>query len=73
MVGRRLDLWRLRDFDVTRIADSCGYSIPRYRFEGERDQLTEWSARKGPEGLRAYRAENNANSLDGLPGLEGEE
>ena len=57
--------------DVTRIADSCGYCVPRYRFEEERDQLTEWAARKGEGGVRAYRAENNAKSLDGLPGLKG--
>jgi hypothetical protein len=59
--------------DLTRIADSCGYAVPLYRFEGDRTQLDEWTARKGPEGVSAYRAENNATSLDGLPGLEGKE
>jgi hypothetical protein len=59
--------------DVTRIADSCGYSVPLYRFEAERDQLDEWVARKGADGLRAYRAANNARSLDGLPGLSEED
>ena len=68
-------LWRrdeLRfEVEVARIADSCGYAVPRFRFEAERSQLTEWANRKGAEGVRAYRAENNATSLDGLPGLEG--
>ena len=59
------------EVDVARIADSCGYAVPLYRFEGERDQLTAWAANRGPDGLRAYRAEYNATSLDGLPGLEG--
>jgi len=54
---------------LTRIADSCGYAVPRYRYEGERSQLLDWADRKGDDGLVAYRAEWNAASLDGLPGL----
>lgn len=59
--------------DVTRIADSCGYSVPRYAYQGERSQLEDWAAAKGETGLRTYRAENNVRSLDGLPGLPGED
>lgn len=54
---------------VERIADSCGYGVPRYVYEGERTQLVEWAERKGPDGVVAYRAENNVRSIDGLPGL----
>lgn len=54
---------------LTRISDSCGYSVPRYDYAGDRDALVRWSASKGPEGLRQYRREKNARSLDGLPGL----
>jgi pyridoxamine 5'-phosphate oxidase-like protein len=54
---------------LERIADSCGYGVPLYRYEGERPQLGEWARRKGPEGIARYRAENNATSIDGLPGL----
>lgn len=57
--------------DVTRIADSCGWSVPRYAYQGERSQLEEWATAKGEAGIRAYRAENNVRSLDGLPGLDG--
>lgn len=57
---------------LDRIADSCGYGVPLYRFEGERSQLLDWAERKGPEGLERYRRENNAVSLDGLPGLDGD-
>jgi hypothetical protein len=52
-----------------RISDSCGYSVPRYTFEGHRSKLVEWADHRGPEGLVAYRAEKNATSIDGLPGL----
>jgi len=54
---------------LERIADSCGYGVPRYRYEAERSQLLDWAERKGPEGVAAYRDEANATSIDGLPGL----
>jgi hypothetical protein len=36
---------------------------------GERDLLRLGAERRGPDGLAAYRAKNNATSIDGLPGL----
>jgi hypothetical protein len=57
---------------LDRIADSCGYGVPLYRFEGERAQLCEWAKRKGADGLRRYQLEHNRSSLDGLPALRGE-
>ena len=54
---------------VTRVADSCGFGVPRLRYEGARDELVAWAERRGPDGLSAYRAEHNARSIDGLPGL----
>jgi hypothetical protein len=53
---------------IVRIADSCGYGVPLYRYEGQRTQLATWAERKGPEGLCAYVAEHD-RSIDGLPGL----
>ena len=55
---------------LDRIADSCGYGVPRYRYEGERTQLIDWARRKGSSGLNQYRAKNNAASIDGLPGIK---
>lgn len=55
--------------DVQRVSDSCGYAVPLMRLHAEREVLDAWSAKKGPERLRHYRAERNAASLDGLPGL----
>lgn len=54
---------------LSRIADSCGYSVPRFAYTGERDTLIRWAESKGDAGLAAYRAEKNARSLDGLPGV----
>ncbi len=55
--------------DVTRISDSCGYSVPLYEFRKDRDVLDKWCANKGDQGLKAYRNEKNRYSIDGLPGL----
>lgn len=55
--------------DVDRIADSCGYAVPRLDYVADRDVLDLWAKKKGPEGVAAYQAEHNAVSLDGLPGL----
>jgi hypothetical protein len=55
--------------DVKRISDSCGYAVPRFRFESERNQLGVWSERKGEKALTSYQCEKNAVSIDGLPGL----
>ena len=55
---------------LERIADSCGYGIPLYAFQGDRAQLGQWAERKGAEGIVRYREENNRRSIDGLAGLE---
>jgi hypothetical protein len=55
--------------EVQRIGDSCGFGVPRLRFDGDREQLGAWAAKKGPDGLAAYVRERNARSIDGLPGL----
>jgi predicted pyridoxine 5'-phosphate oxidase superfamily flavin-nucleotide-binding protein len=56
---------------VDRVSTSCGYGVPRLTYDGERDQLTTWAERRGPDGLVGYREEKNAVSIDGLPGLAG--
>jgi hypothetical protein len=55
---------------LTRIGDSCGFAVPRYDFLEEREVFVQLSESKGESGLREYRDQNNANSLDGLPGLQ---
>ena len=55
--------------DVDRVSDSCGYGVPVMTLVGERDLLRLSAEKRGPDGLVAYRAEKNAVSIDGLPGL----
>lgn len=60
--------------DVDRVQTSCGYNVPRFDYQGERDTLIRWAEKKGPEGLENYRREKNLRSIDGLPtGLMDEE
>ncbi|MHB1486269.1 MAG: pyridoxamine 5'-phosphate oxidase family protein [Acidimicrobiales bacterium] len=56
---------------LDRIADSCGYGVPRMDLVHERDQMAKWAARKGDEGLELYRHTKNAQSIDGLTAWEG--
>lgn len=55
--------------DVHRAAETCGYAVPRLAYEADRDVLDLWARKKGEAGLAGYRAEHNAQSLDGLPGV----
>jgi pyridoxamine 5'-phosphate oxidase-like protein len=55
--------------DVERVSDSCGFGVPVMDLVGERDLLRRGAEKRGPDGLAAYRAEKNAASIDGLPGL----
>jgi hypothetical protein len=57
--------------ELTRVTDSCGYGVPLFKYEGEREQLHAWARHRGPEGLKAYREQKNRLSVDGLPGVSG--
>ena len=54
---------------VDRVSDSCGYSVPLYEFQSQRETLDSWASTKTPEELKAYRATKNRQSIDGLPAL----
>lgn len=56
---------------VQRVSDSCGFGVPRYDYAGERDAMVKWAANTGEDGIAAYQAQKNADSLQGLPALRG--
>ncbi|HEY7076746.1 MAG TPA: pyridoxamine 5'-phosphate oxidase family protein [Solirubrobacteraceae bacterium] len=62
------------EVEVTRVADSCGFVVPRMSFVGERDQLYRYAdnrlRKEGPDAVRAYVSANNACSIDGLVGID---
>ena len=49
------------------VQTSCGYNVPRFDYQGERDTLIRWAQKKGPEGLESYWREKNLRSIDGFP------
>jgi hypothetical protein len=65
----RLGLRAYVHISVTRVSDSCGYSVPVYEFKHDRNVLDKWTENKGEEGLQEYRKLKNVVSIDGLPGL----
>jgi hypothetical protein len=56
--------------EVTRIADSCGWTVPLYDFAGTRDYYDNYAEKMGPDGIRKGQLAGNMASIDGLPGLE---
>jgi len=53
--------------DIHRVQTSCGFGVPLMGPAEDRDQLVRWAEQKGDDGLREYRREKNATSIDGLP------
>ena len=53
--------------NIDMVQTSCGFGVPMFNYEGERDIHFEWAAKKGEEGLHEYILEKNLVSLDGLP------
>jgi len=53
--------------DIFMVKSSCGFGVPLYNYEGERDHAFKWAEKKGEDGLKEYKKEKNMVSMDGLP------
>ena len=53
--------------EIDLVQTSCGYGVPLYEYQGERDIHFDWAEKKGADGLNEYVQINNLKSLDGLP------
>ncbi|MGG4146096.1 pyridoxamine 5'-phosphate oxidase family protein [Paenibacillus algorifonticola] len=53
--------------DIHKVTTACGFSIPFYDYQGEREQLKDWAENTGDQKLVAYQNEKNSYSLDRLP------
>lgn len=53
--------------DIDLVQTSCGYGVPLYEYQGERNIHFDWANKKGEAGLADYIQEKNVESLDGLP------
>lgn len=56
-------------FDITidSAQTSCGMSIPFFDYKGERNELNDWAANQGKDGIKKYWTAKNQTSIDGLP------
>ncbi|WP_439131529.1 pyridoxamine 5'-phosphate oxidase family protein [Polaribacter sp.] len=55
------------DITIASAQTSCGMSIPFFEYKGERNELNDWAAEQGKEGIEKYWEANNQQSIDGLP------
>jgi len=58
--------------EIHRVQTSCGFGVPMMERPRQRETLLKWADAKGAEGLKKYRSEKNAVSIDGMvaPGIE---
>jgi hypothetical protein len=53
--------------DIDKVQTSCGFAVPHLQYNGDRDELSNWSEKKGEAGIKEYWKENNQTSIDGKP------
>ena len=58
---------QLFDLSIELVHASCGMGVPFYQYISERNQLEDWAAKKGEEGIKQYWAQHNQLSLDEKP------
>lgn len=54
---------------IQRVADSCGWTVPMFEYQGERSQYGDYMEQSDDDAIRELQCESNLSSLDGLPAL----
>ncbi|AFZ23785.1 Pyridoxamine 5''-phosphate oxidase [Cylindrospermum stagnale PCC 7417] len=52
--------------DIERVQTSCGFAVPLYEYQGQRETLVNWAIKKGEQGIKDYHQQKNLTSIDGL-------
>ncbi|MEA5582546.1 pyridoxamine 5'-phosphate oxidase family protein [Nodularia harveyana UHCC-0300] len=52
--------------DIERVQTSCGFGVPLYEYQGQRETLVNWAKKKGEQGIVEYQQQKNIISIDGL-------
>jgi hypothetical protein len=55
------------DLNVDLVQTSCGMAVPFFDYVDERNQLKDWAAKQGEEGIAAYWQKKNQYSIDDKP------
>jgi hypothetical protein len=58
---------QLMDINIDLVQTSCGFAVPLMEYQNDREVLTNWSDKKGEQGIKDYWEERNQLSLDGSP------
>ena len=53
--------------DIDSIQTACGFAVPFYEYQGEREQLSRWADNQGEDGIQTYWENRNQVSIDGQP------
>jgi hypothetical protein len=51
---------------IETVKTSCGFGVPFYTYNGERDTLHQWATNKSEEEIEEYRKKKNSKSMDGI-------
>lgn len=52
--------------DIELVQTSCGFGVPLYEYQGQRQTLVDWANKKGEQGVKDYQQQKNVVSIDGL-------
>jgi hypothetical protein len=52
---------------IEMVQTSCGMSVPFFDYVADREQLSDWAAKKGEVGIKEYWQRKNQVSIDGIP------
>lgn len=56
---------QIYDMEIESLQTSCGFGVPLFEYQGNRELLNEWAQKKGEEGIKDYWSSRNAISIDG--------
>ncbi|MCB1367151.1 MAG: pyridoxamine 5'-phosphate oxidase family protein [Rhodobacteraceae bacterium] len=72
LFDRPLGARQVYDMDVDLVQTSCGYGVPKFGFQGNRDALAKWTEDRA-DILPDYWTEKNSLTIDGAPtGISGD-
>lgn len=58
---------QLVNFHIELVQTSCGFGVPLFEFQQDRDDMAKWLDTKDDQDIKEYWGRKNAVSLDSLP------
>lgn len=56
---------QIYDMQIESLQTSCGFGVPLFEYQGNRELLNEWAQKRGEDGIKDYWTSRNAISIDG--------